>query len=412
MKILNKLIKQTLRKVKKLLSIIHFRTAARVTPLMVKARKNILIANDNLLKDYEEINAKDSYGRTALHYSMKYHNSKFAACLLASGADFTLADNYGKLPLSPGFTSLKNIHAVRQLHRRFHEYKPLPNTITSQETLGRANRLAHSGIIRITGLISTDVLIQLRSEFEGFINSIDTKMANNEGLFKHYDEEEHYWPNDNAYVSNNAFKNSPTLAKVCSHSKLIELANYFYGRRAYISRGVAMRYHASKKTDNDMFGWHHDMEDKRFKMMILLTDISEDEQCMSYLLGSHKLFHPYNMFFSNPCSIDYCRPQLDKIEVYKTIGHAGDIFIFDTNGAHRGNRNHQAGIRDAYFIEYDPDLCNVWGGDVPSSFTNLEGPHDNPFERMANKTKKWEIPFRRANPDWIENLPYVERWLS
>ena len=38
-----------------------------------------------------------------------------------------------------------------------------------------------------------------------------------------------------------------------------------------------MRYLPSAPTQNDMFGWHHDMEEKRFKVMILRKDDEEKE---------------------------------------------------------------------------------------------------------------------------------------
>src|SRR5439155_16491644 len=114
---------------------------------------------------------------------------------------------------------------------------------------------------------------------------------------------------------------------------LLDVAHRYLGKTPWIKRGVAMRYLASSSADHAMFGWHHDLEDMRLKVMVLITDVSERDQTMSYVLGSHKLFHPLVMFLKNHCSLDYCRKHLGELEIYDTIGTAGDVLLFDSNVA-------------------------------------------------------------------------------
>jgi hypothetical protein len=173
-----------------------------------------------------------------------------------------------------------------------------------------------------------------------------------------------------------------------------------------------MRYLPTRGIAHQMFDWHHDLEEKRLKILILLTEVGEGDQYMSYVVGSHRLFHPYKMFFKNACSLDYCRQHLPRIEIYRTLGAPGDVFFFDSNGAHRGNRRATARVRDVYFVEYSADRTNVWGADLDLSVLGETplGP-DHAFRRLAGMEKKWTRPVTRQAPTWLENLPHVEQWL-
>lgn len=310
-------------------------------------------------------------------------------------------------------TGPEALHAIRQ---RYHRFRPQANaSVRSGSALAEtwANELDRRGIIKVSGLIGPDRLARLRDEFESFVQNLESRLAEGRGVYRNYDEEEHLWTKDRAYVSNNAFKYSPELVRLCSNETLVETANLYAGKPAFIQRGIAMRYLPSSSTANDMFGWHHDMEEKRCKIMILLTDLAASDQHMSYLLGSHKLFHPYTMFFKNRCSLNYCRKQMLKIEIYDAVGQAGDIFLFDSNGAHRGNRKESARVRYVFIVEYSADPSEIWGGDIDRSiFDDTPRQGHNPFQRLLAAEKKWGQLFTRKVPSWVENLPHVERWLQ
>jgi hypothetical protein len=304
------------------------------------------------------------------------------------------------------------LHAIRQRYHRLRTSESSLGWLASEQAQNWVADLDRKGIIKVSGLIAPEALTCLRNDFQKFIQNLENKLARGEGVYKHYDEEEHWWPNDRAYVSNNAFKYSAQLAQLCCNEALLACANLYLGKTPFIQRGIAMRYLPSRSTTNDMFGWHHDMEERRFKMMILLTDVDAGGQHMSYVLGSHKLFHPYEMFFKNECSLKYCRKHLPEINIYDAIGKAGDIFLFDSNGAHRGNRREATGVRDVFIVEYSADRSELWGGDIDQSlFDDMALRAPNPFARMMAVEKKWNLPVTRQAPTWIENLPHVDRWL-
>ncbi|MGH9553037.1 MAG: hypothetical protein ACRD3W_26900, partial [Terriglobales bacterium] len=174
---------------------------------------------------------------------------------------------------------------------------------------------------------------------------------------------------------------------------------------------VGMRYLPFTTPEIDMFGWHHDMEEKRFKIMILLSDVGENDQHMSYTLGSHRLFHPVEMFLRNECSQAYCSKHMRNIEIFRATGKAGDIFLFDSNGSHRANRRETAPIRDVFLVEYTGDCSEIWGGDIDAEVCRQSCTTGvNPFELMLNVPKKWELPITRSAPSWIDKLANVESW--
>jgi peptidoglycan-N-acetylglucosamine deacetylase len=357
------------------------------------------------------VNAQDTAGDTALHRAVRRGQAQTAACLLALGASHAVANCDGKRPLSLTHTHLVGLHAIRQ---RYHRYRTDADNFAAPAASARwAAQLEERGIVRLCGLIDPATLARMQAGVQQFVGSLGRKLAQGTGVYRHYDEEEHYWANDRASVCNNAFKYAADLVAFCGREEMLALARLYLGKPALIQRGVAMRYRPSPSSDNDMFGWHHDMEDKRLKIMILLSDVGPEDQTMSYVLGSHRLFHPLPMFLKNQCSLDYCRRHLGEIEIFDTIGKAGDVFLFDSNGAHRGNRRPSAAVRDALFVEYTTDPSDLWGADIPvDAFESLPAHALEPFARLLAADKKWQRPSMRRLPAWVENLEKVTSWLA
>jgi hypothetical protein len=371
---------------------------------------------EDLILGGADVNAADSNGRTPLHVAVSAGRPDNAACLLAYGARFDVPDAAGQLALDARRDPLEIFHPIRQLFRRFRPKRSPVEESTPSPAVDNALMLLQTrGLVGVSGLVPPEALAQLKREFAGFIDTIAQKLkrGGGEGYFRHYDEEEHFWPKDKAAVTNNAFKHSPTFARLCSHPLILEVARRFLGRPAHITRGVGMRYYPSPATDFSMFGWHHDMEEQRLKIMLLLTDVAEDGQAMSYVVGSHRICHPLSMFYQNACSLEYCQARLPKIELAYAAGKAGDLFLFDSNGAHRGNRRENAAVRDVLLAEFTTERSDVWGGDLdPRTLEGQTFPHGNPFEWLQSAEKKWLRPTDRVLPNWITNLPYPERWVT
>jgi len=368
---------------------------------------------EELLRAGAEPDRRTDGGQTPLHLAVAGGHAEVAACLLHYGASHGLRNDAGLSPLSLDFTTIEMLHAIRQRVRRFRPRRSSVATASHPDARLLAV-LERDGIVRIPALVDREQLEAMRQGFSDFVRLLDRKLAGGEGTFRFYDEEEHWWPNDLAYVTNNALKYSGAIARLCCHPTLLSLAASYLGRaQPQLSRVVGMRYLPHDERDNDMFGWHHDMEEQRLKAFVLLTDLGDDDQYMSYVAGSHALLHPYEMYRRNACSLDYCRSRLPRVEIVRTIGTAGDAFVFDSNGAHRGNRRPTATVRDALFLEFATDRSTVWGTTASRedlSAVAAGGP--DPFRWLLETVpRKWEKRVRRTAPSWIENLPHLERWL-
>jgi hypothetical protein len=380
------------------------------TPLIEAARRGDAITVERVLQQGADADVQDARGWTALHHAAAAGHAETAGCLLAYGASHALRDASGRGALDPESVSLEELHAIRQRYHRFRRSDEA-RSASSPSAERWARDLDRRGIVKIPGFVQAEELNLMRSEFETFVRSLRSKIARGGGRKRHYFEEEHWWPEERAFVTNNAFKHSAQLVRFSRRLELLEAARLYLGRPPFVQRAVAMRYLAGPSTESEMFAWHHDLEDKRFKVMILLSDVGPDDQHMSYVCGSHTLFHPHRMFLRNACDLEYCRQHLRTIEIYDATGEAGDVFLFDTNGAHRGVRRETGRVRDVYLVELNASAANVWGGDVDPSVLAEVRLHPDPFERLIAVEKKWDRPIAQRSPSWVESLPNVRAWL-
>lgn len=368
---------------------------------------------ESLLRQGRDANARGTDGETLLRIAARSGHAETAACLLVHGANPGLPDDRGRAALGPDSIGLDALHSIRQHFHRYRVGSERRRSLASVEAAEWAKALDRNGIARLPGLVGEGVLRQLQRDFQRFVAGLNARILRQEAIFQRYDEEEHWWPRDRAYVSNNAFRHSATLARLSGHPELLEVIGDYLGKPPHITRAVAMRYLPDADKDRDMFGWHHDMEDRRLKLLVLLTDVGPNDQYMSYVCGSHRLYHPYEMFLDNRCRLDYCRERIGRLELFNTEGRAGDAFLFDSNGIHRGNRRPEGAVRDACFVEYSGDCSDIWGGDIPEgALDRLTFQRGNPFARFLAAEKKWERPVARKIPTWAENLPNVSAWTA
>jgi hypothetical protein len=386
--------------------------ARSAPPLVVAARSGRTSRIGELLDAGVAIDLRNAIGQTALHVAARCSRVEAAALLLARGASHDLVDARGRRPLDPTNVDPETLHRIRQELRRTPRIPDDPRALA----FGPAGdpwlaQLRRDGIVRIPGLVPPELLASMQREFEDFVGVLDRERALGRADKASYDEEEHWWPDDRAYVTNNAFKHSSSLTRFFCDPRLTALARSYYGRPAFITRGVAMRYLPLEERHKDMFGWHHDLEDRRLKALVLLTDLPATGQVMRYVKRSHRLRHGYRMFFRNGVDLETCRKALGPLEIFDSTGQAGDVFFFDSNGVHRGNRRPDAPVRDTFFIEYGIDTSNIWGGDPPRELVSaLATPDNAPFAELLAAERKWERPSTRRHPSWIENLHAIDAW--
>ena len=386
-------------------------TAHSVRPLIDAARQRDSLAIERLLQTGAHIDARDPDGRTALHHAVAGGDAATAACLLAYGANHALGDRTGHGALDPERIDVEVLHAVRQRYHRFRRSDE-PQRAGWSRAAEWAADVSRRGIVKVAQYVEPDELQLMRREFAAFARNLGSRIVRGDAVKRDYFEEEHWWPRDRAFVTNNAFKYSTQLVRFSRRPELLEAARLYLGRPPAIERALALRYLAAATTDSNMFTWHHDLEDRRFKVMILLSDVGPEDQHMSYVCGSQALFHPYRMFLENSCPLDYCRAQLGTIEIYDATGTAGDVFLFDSNGAHRGIRRDTGRVRDVYLVELNASAPKIWGGDVDRRVVAETRLTPDPFARFLAAEKLWELPAERRPPSWVAGLRNVDAWLD
>ena len=204
-------------------------TGAQSVALAYAAGAGETAALERLLASGVDPNVRDRRGETPLHRAVRRGHAHTAACLLAYGADHTLTDSGGRAALDRSHTSLETLHAVRQQLRRFRTRVKTQASAPSPQVAHWLTELELLGITKIAGLVEPESLARLRSEFGEFVGRLDAKVARGEGCYRHYDEEEHFWEADTAYVCNNAFKYSAELVGVCRNPNVAAVVDAYSG---------------------------------------------------------------------------------------------------------------------------------------------------------------------------------------
>ncbi len=306
------------------------------------------------------------------------------------------------------------------LHRALHftreRYQRLPRAAnllrpTSPEIQAQQNTLRRDGIIKLEGLLSLEVLSKLKTDFKAFCGRIDAVQDESEiekdGFTKEYFSEEFQ-----LYISNDPFEFSPTLVRFCATPFLLSLIEAYLKKPSFVHQAVASRYLPMSRSGFGSFQWHHDSWGKRLNVMILLSDVAEEDQYMSYLLGSHSIRHPYERYLNSRIENveEYTKGRLSEINYYKATGKAGDVFVFDPNGLHSGNRT-DGRTRDSFIINWSADKSYVWALDIPSeTHGELEAGKTNPFERII-RAKSNQRDFFPKYRSWVESLMHPSSWL-
>lgn len=368
----------------------------------VNSLKNYLVAG--FLPD-----TCDEYGKTALHYATSKGHAHAAALLLLYGADYTKKDKSGKTALDASRIPYETLHEIRELMQSL----PSPSfrKVTTNEWVRVIEeKLNRDGIVKISDFIAEHELKILQNDFEAFIEY--TNKIPQETLFASRVAEEFYSNDEQALITNNPFKYSPFLTALCCNPIITSIINNYLGKIGYVTKGWAARYFPGGKSGAGVFSWHHDAAGKRLKMMILLRDVNEDSRYMQYATGTHVLHYPYRCYQENT-GLDLASYQKNleqESTIFKAIGKAGDIFLFDTNGIHTATARNGNG-RDAFLITYTADKSHIWGCSLTPDLQQQasQNPH-HPFYRMACivQTRGSLTPYHKR---WVKSLINLESWL-
>jgi hypothetical protein len=221
--------------------------------------------------------------------------------------------------------------------------------------------------------------------------------------------EESYLEDEDTYLSNNPFKRSKALLQIALDTSILSLIRAYFKKNVYIQQVSLKRMFPHEADSTGSNQWHHDGWGKRIHIMVLLSDIDENDQYMSYMEGSHRQLRPYAKYENSR----FTQAEVDSLcattSLRKATGKAGDIYVFDSNGIHKGNRS-VGRTRETCLVCYSPDPSYVWRLGQPRHFiSELKNIDTTPIEKMARDENDPVIfPKYRS---WVQSLPHPSSWL-
>lgn len=267
------------------------------------------------------------------------------------------------------------------------------------------------GITRLSGQIAPQTLATLQGDFErNFVaplNAGGRSAANYQGDVTLTDE--YLDARAGLYSSNEPFAISRALLEVCLKPEIVSLINGYLGKRAYITQGVALRIDPHAETGFGSFQWHHDAWGKRINMMIILTEVGEGDQHMTYAKGSNLMWHSYDKYANSRYSAKEFAAHCSRMEVLKCLARPGDIYVFDSNGLHSGNRS-MGRARDTFIIHYTRIRQAIWAHRIPPAF--LEGfstKQLEPFDWILAQDRS-RRPLAPPINSWVDGLHRLDKW--
>ena len=169
-------------------------------------------------------------------------------------------------------------------------------------------------------------------------------------------------------VADTVFAHNPFIwdeifIKISLHPQILRLAQEYIGRKFYLQQSILSRYYPKKPGEFGSFQWHHDAWGKKLNVMFLFTDVGEEDQFMTYIKGSHQRFYNLERCRNSRFTEDEIDRLFTGFERMKCIGKAGTIFLFDSNGMHRGNRS-LSRYRDSLITSFNAGRY-IWEFDLP-----------------------------------------------
>ena len=300
------------------------------------------------------------------------------------------------------------VHAIRLKYQR----EPISGFRKPAVNSSILGKLERHGIVQLIHFVPEDVLARLRSQFDALVSHIAEKLAKGHGTFIHHHEEDHYWPDNRVFISNNAFRWSPELLINACSSTVLNLCRSYFGKPVHVQRAQGVRYLEGGESGQHMFQWHHDLEGHRLKLMILLTPVTETDHAMGYVRGSHRIEHNWDAFQRNRLALDYCRAHLGSLDLTQALGMPGDAYLFDSNGAHIAHRRATGRRRDVFIVEYSGDTSNVFGATITPEVLRAAGPEVLAATSAMRRVRpRWKC-LRESTPRWHRTLHSPDQWVA
>jgi hypothetical protein len=212
-----------------------------------------------------------------------------------------------------------------------------------------ADRLDEDGVVIIPEYFSADSLENIQEFFHEQISKKQIRPFLEQASF------------NGGVDAKKALSESKAMSDAIADPFFVTLASHHLGHPAVMANWRG--YHLGEREPllYRAWDWHNDQKRAEIKVMILLSDVSEEGQAMQVIKGSHKNWWKMDSQRDTKYSLEevlrYGKKDPSTQKVTKCYGKAGTIIVFNTNIAHAGQRNTHA-PRDVITINY---LANIEG---------------------------------------------------
>lgn len=222
---------------------------------------------------------------------------------------------------TPLFVAKEYIHRLPDPFFR-HSFEPLRADVDVDNAV---ERLKKDGIVSFPAYFDGAFLHRLQENFDEIISKYSMGGGVNPECdfcddILHYDE---------------------SFVTAALDNTLLEIIARYYRKRFGIGRADAMRIYPMEESRYGSFQWHHDTRGRQIKAQILLADVPQDGQRMTYIKGSHTTYYSRHRGRGPGSRFEFDMAQRRDVaaRVVDVFGPAGTVTLFDTNGLHSGNRN-------------------------------------------------------------------------
>lgn len=183
-----------------------------------------------------------------------------------------------------------------------------------------AETLRREGIVLLPEYFGADQLNRFRAAFEAAIDGREGR-------------------NQDSFYNDSIMHLNPAFLDAALDEYLLQIIGDYYQKKFGLGRADAMRLLPTQVGRTGSFQWHHDARGRQVHMMVLISDVSQEGQSMTYLRQSHSRYYSHYRGISQTRFDKDLEGKDIAEQIVYVAGRAGTVALFDANGLHSGNRN-------------------------------------------------------------------------
>jgi hypothetical protein len=193
------------------------------------------------------------------------------------------------------------------------------------EAAQHAETMKRDGIVILPGHFKGEQLRQMQEAFEKVVEGRPCDR------------------NPDSFVNTEFLHDHFPLLNAALDDFLMEIVAGYFQKPFSLGRYNAIRLLPTEAVRYGSFQWHHDARGRQVNVQMILSPVTEQGQCMTYLKGSQNVYYDHYRGLAGGSrfekDMDLSQDPTLASRIVKVTGPAGTVALFDSNGLHSGNRN-------------------------------------------------------------------------